>query len=147
MMMLSFFRSTLLLALLVIASTLSVVSAGAEVAGTPMVYKTVEGRELKLYVVKPHGWRASDERPALVFYHGGGWVGGAPSAFNEQAEYLASRGMVCILPEYRLLETMDPPAICIEDAKSAGRRETGRVYARCECRVWMHGCPSRQRPG
>lgn len=116
-----------LLVLLVAISTLPVLSPGAEVAGTPMVYKSVDGRELKLYVVKPKGWRASDDHPALVFYHGGGWVGGGPSAFNEQAEYLASRGMVCILPEYRLLETMDPPAICIEDAKSAFRWVRGHA--------------------
>lgn len=74
------------------------------VVGEMRTYKQVSNRELKLFVVKPDGWKKTEQRPALVFFHGGGWVGGTPSQFNDQAAYLAKRGMVCILVEYRLLE-------------------------------------------
>jgi acetyl esterase/lipase len=87
------------------------------------VYKTVGDRELKLYVTNPADWKADDQRPAIVFYHGGGWVGGAPGQFTEHAKYLASRGMVAIQVEYRLLDRKanEPPTACIHDAKSAMR--------------------------
>jgi acetyl esterase/lipase len=98
--------------------------------GEPVVYKKVEGRELKLYLVKPADWKATDRRPAIVFFHGGGWTGGSPSAFDTQAQYLATRGMVCALVEYRLLDSnkTEPPLVCIRDAKSAMRWVRG--YAR-----------------
>ncbi|HEX4148276.1 MAG TPA: alpha/beta hydrolase, partial [Pirellulales bacterium] len=94
-----------------------------ESVGEPQVYKHVAGRDLKLFIIKPTGWTATDRRPAMVFFHGGGWVGGRPIQFNEQAEYLATRGMVCIQVEYRLLDRQktDPPEVCVHDAKSAMR--------------------------
>jgi len=91
--------------------------------GEPCVYKKVGDRELRLFVVKPEGWQATDRRPAMVFFHGGGWVGGPPAQFNDQAAYLASRGMVCAQVEYRLLDKngKEPPLACVQDAKSAMR--------------------------
>ncbi len=95
----------------------------AEMSGEPRVYKQVDGRELRLYVFKPKEWSASDQRPAIVFFHGGGWTGGAPNAFSRQSEYLASRGLVAVSAQYRLLEKDAPvaPFICMQDAKSALR--------------------------
>ena len=93
-------------------------------AGKPYVYKKVGDRELKLYAVVPTESKVSDKRPAIVFYHGGGFVAGSPSQFNEQAKYLASRGMVVVLVEYRFIskkKAMELPVICLQDAKSAMR--------------------------
>lgn len=95
-----------------------------EAAGAkPHVYKQVDGRDLTLYVTVPEGHQPTDTRPAMVFYHGGGWVGGAPGQFTEHAKYLAGRGMVCVQVEYRLLNRKgtEPPDVCIMDAKSALR--------------------------
>ena len=91
--------------------------------GQAHVYKKVGERELKLYVTKPDDWKSGDTRPAIVFYHGGGWVGGTPGQFTEHSKYLASRGMVAIQVEYRLLDrkSNDPPTTCVHDAKSAMR--------------------------
>ena len=91
--------------------------------GEAFVYKRVEGRELKLYVLRPAGWQASDHRPAIVFYHGGAWVGGGPNQFNEHSTYFASRGLVCVQVEYRLLkgDPKTPPVVCVHDARSAMR--------------------------
>ena len=115
-------RLTPLLTLaLVISSTL--VASAAKPVGEPHVFKTVDGRELKIYVTKPADWKATDTRPAIVFYHGGGWVGGSPGQFTEHSKYLASRGMVCFQVQYRLLDrkAKDPPTVCCHDAKSAMR--------------------------
>lgn len=91
--------------------------------GEPLIYKTVGDRELKLFLVKPEGWKSTDQRPGMVFFHGGGWVGGTPAQLSPQAEYLASRGMVCALVEYRLLKNKPGalPTDCVQDAKSAMR--------------------------
>jgi acetyl esterase len=119
--------STSLGALLVLAvlglASLGQVMAAEPPAGEPSVYKRVAGRELKLFIVKPDDWKAADQRPAIVFFHGGGWVGGAPTQFNQPSRYLAARGMVCVQVEYRLLEskTTEPPLVCVQDAKSAMR--------------------------
>lgn len=88
-----------------------------------LVYKKVDGRELKLFIEKPEGWKASDKRPALVFFFGGGWVGGTPEQFRPQSEYLAKRGMVGVRVEYRVIAKGDngPPVVCCADAKSAMR--------------------------
>ncbi len=93
----------------------------AKPVGKPSVYKTVDGRELKLYVTKPEDWKKSDSRPAIVFFHGGGWVGGAPGQFTEHSKHLAEHGMVCVQVEYRLLDRKsdDPPVTCTEDALDA----------------------------
>lgn len=101
----------------------------AKPVGEPIVYKKVDDRELTLYVTKPEEWDRTDTRPAIVFYHGGGWVGGSPGQFTEHGKYLASRGMVAVQVEYRLLDRKgdDPPTVCIRDAKSAMRWVRGHA--------------------
>ncbi len=90
--------------------------------GEPHVYKTVGNRELKVYLSKPEGWKATDYRPGLVLFHGGGWIGGSPALLQPQAEYFASRGLVCALVQYRVVKNPEePPTNCIYDAKSAMR--------------------------
>jgi acetyl esterase len=95
----------------------------AEPPGEKHIYKEVDDRELAIYVVKPQLWTAQDCRPAVIFFHGGGWTGGAPGQFSEHSQYLASRGMVCFQVQYRLLNKSDqqPPITCTQDAKSAMR--------------------------
>lgn len=110
------------MAIVVVFLTTASASAAPPV-GEEHTYKTVGDRELQLYVTKPDDWAASDRRPAIVFFHGGGWVGGEPGQFTEHSKYLATRGMVCVQVEYRLLERRgnSPPLTCIQDARSAMR--------------------------
>lgn len=88
-----------------------------------VVYKKVGGNDLKLFIDKPADWKATDHRPAIVFFFGGGWVGGKVSQFENQSKYLATRGMVGLQVQYRVLPKGDkgPPAVCCADAKSALR--------------------------
>jgi acetyl esterase len=115
---------SLRLVLLALAVFTSLTAAETKVpVGEAQVYKRVAGRELTLYVLRPANWKASDQRPAIVFFHGGGWTGGAPSQFNEHSTYFASRGLVCVQVEYRLLkgDAKAPPTVCIQDARTAMR--------------------------
>jgi len=41
------------------------------------VYKKTPQCELSIHVSFPPGWKASDSRPAIVFFFGGGWTGGS----------------------------------------------------------------------
>ena len=63
--------------------------------------KTPQG-DMSLHVFKPEGWKASDQRSAMVAFHGGGWNSGDPRAFYWQAQYWISKGMVVICPQYRI---------------------------------------------
>jgi acetyl esterase/lipase len=85
-------------------------------------YKQTEQGELKLLVDVPQDWKASDQRPAIVFFFGGGWNGGSTTQFEDQAKYLASRGMVAVRADYRVKSRQGvTPEKCVEDAKSAMR--------------------------
>ena len=108
----------LALCFLFLASALS-----AADAPITRIYKKVADRELKLTIVNPPDWKASDQRPAIVFFHGGGWVGGSPKQFLKHCEYLATRDMVAIEADYRHIAKGDqgPPTDCVHDAKSAMR--------------------------
>ncbi|MBI2826371.1 MAG: alpha/beta hydrolase [Planctomycetia bacterium] len=85
-------------------------------------YKTVGDTRLKLYVFEPDGWKASDKRPAIVCFFGGGWTSGSPRQFLPQCKYLATRGMVAIAADYRVASRNQVKAVdCVKDAKSAIR--------------------------
>jgi acetyl esterase len=93
------------------------------------VYREVNGVKLNAYIFTPPNHRASDHRPAVLFFFGGGWKGGSPGQFLPQSLYLAQRGMVAIPCDYRVLSRHGViPQDCLRDAKA------------CQCR------PSRHRP-
>ena len=86
------------------------------------VYKTVNGTELKLYIFAPEGHSPGQKRPAIVFFFGGGWVNGTPTQFAPHSKYLASRGMVAIVADYRVKNRNDSTVEqSTADAKSAIR--------------------------
>lgn len=86
-----------------------------------VVFKTTEQGDLKLHIFKPDG-ESLEPRPAIVFFFGGGWVGGTPSQFFPHADLLAKHGMVAISAEYRIKNQHGTdPAKSVEDGKSAMR--------------------------
>ena len=87
------------------------------------LYKTVDGHELYLHCFFPAGHDPkTDRKPAMVFFFGGGWVGGSPRQFYPQCEYLADRGMVAMAAEYRVKSRHNTtPFECVMDGKSALR--------------------------
>ena len=86
------------------------------------VYREVNGNKLNAYVFTPPQHQASDRRPAVLFFFGGGWKGGTPGQLLPQSLYLAQRGMVAIPCDYRVLSRHGvTPQDCLRDAKAAIR--------------------------
>ncbi len=105
----------------VIALGLSSVATARE-PDQMVVFKKTEQAELKLHLFKPPAHKASEKRPAIVFFFGGGWTSGTPSQFFPHCEYLASRGMVAASAEYRVKSAHGTtPRECVMDGKSAVR--------------------------
>ena len=117
-------------ALVVIGGMCSVAVAGARdkapeaglQAPRRITYKSLGDVKLALHVFDPE--RGDDDRPApaIVFFFGGGWVGGTPSQFYQQCRHFASRGLVAISAEYRVKKQHGTtPSECVKDGKSAIR--------------------------
>ena len=86
------------------------------------VYKKAGDVELKAHIYNPPGHKATDKRPAIVFFFGGGWLHGSARQFVPQCQYFASRGMVAITADYRVYERHHAMiADCTADAESAIR--------------------------
>lgn len=90
------------------------------------VYKETPQGALEMQVHLPYdlhpGKPGGDCRAAIVFFFGGGWQGGTTRQFERQAAYLASKGMIAALADYRVKSRHGvAPDACIEDAKSAVR--------------------------
>lgn len=114
--------STLISAPIVLFLAAAIIAAPAEPQIKTMTYKTVGQKELKIHVHYPPGWKASDARPAIIFFFGGGWTSGKIEQFQPQAEYFASRGLVAARADYRV-KSRDgvTPDQCVQDARSAVR--------------------------
>lgn len=79
-------------------------------------------------------------RPAVVFYFGGGWNGRNIEQFHDQCVHLARKGMVAVIADYRV-KTINGtnPLMALHDARSAMRFvrhnavrlgiDTGRIAA------------------
>src|SRR5262245_37466762 len=84
-------------------------------------YKKVGDVTLSLNIFEPPGASAPN-RPAIVFFFGGGWTNGSPAQFEQHCRHLASRGMVAITADYRVASRHQvKPTACLADAKSAIR--------------------------
>jgi acetyl esterase/lipase len=85
------------------------------------VYKTVGDTKLSLYIFEPTTG-PKENRPAIVFFFGGGWTSGSPTQFEPHCRYLATRGIVAITADYRVASRQQvKAAACVADAKSAVR--------------------------
>jgi len=84
------------------------------------IYKQVRDTQLRLYVFEPD--LPGTNRPAIVFFFGGGWHSGTPAQFESHCRHFAARGMVAITADYRVDSRQNvKPADCVADAKSCIR--------------------------
>lgn len=99
--------------------------------GREFVYKETGGqpRVLEVYFPPNHDPTAASV-PGIIFFHGGAWSSGDLSLFRPVAYYFASRGLVAVTANYRMLDLDEARAlpksesrkrVCITDAKSAIR--------------------------
>ncbi|UCS95727.1 alpha/beta hydrolase [Echinicola marina] len=86
------------------------------------LYKTADSSNLYLEVYNPPDLNASQTAPAMLFFFGGGWVGGNKNQFQHHAQYFSQRGLVCFLVDYRVKNIHGTsPFESLMDAKSAIR--------------------------
>lgn len=94
-----------------------------------IVYKSVDGRELKLCLFKPENAKPGEKLPFMVFTHGGGWKGGdrfdkilTPVSYGALRQ-LGQSGIACASVEYRLLSKDGKERVvdCATDCKDAVR--------------------------
>ncbi|RYG53395.1 alpha/beta hydrolase, partial [bacterium] len=100
-----------LLAVGIVASSsllgLSLVSRAAQVEpnadGTQqnVVYSKIDDQELAVDV---YGAAPGQKKPAIIFLHGGGWVGGSRKDMSLPATYFAQKGYVTFPVSYRLVK-------------------------------------------
>ncbi len=88
-----------------------------------MAYKTVGDIKLTAHVFRPAWTGKADLRPAIVLFHGGGWVAGSPEWVYDAAKRYASLGSIAVAAEYRLSDngTRITPIEAIEDARDVMR--------------------------
>jgi acetyl esterase len=85
-------------------------------------YRKVGDTELKVWIFDSRQKLTEQRLPAIVFFFGGGWTGGSPAQFEPQSRYLAQRGMVAIVADYRVKSRQNAkPADCVTDAKACVR--------------------------
>jgi dipeptidyl aminopeptidase/acylaminoacyl peptidase len=63
--------------------------------------KARDGLDLPVWVTMPAGADPKKPHPAVVLVHGGPWLRGVTWGWDEDAQFLASRGYVVIEPEFR----------------------------------------------
>ena len=86
------------------------------------VFKKVGDVELRLHVVKPKDWKASDRRACLVTFFGGGWTSGTPARSITYAKWAAKNGLVGVAPDYRTRNRFNTqPEDCVADGRAAVR--------------------------
>lgn len=81
-----------------------------------IVYRHVDGRTLGAYVYSPGIGRLTAPPPAVLMFHGGGWVVGEPAWVDDAARKFAALGLAAISIEYRLANGDATPADSLDDA-------------------------------
>lgn len=66
------------------------------------IYKETPEANLAIRLFLPSDWAPHHQRPAILFFFGGGWIGGGIDHFKWQADVLAREGMVAALVDYRV---------------------------------------------
>lgn len=92
------------------------------------VYREVDGQALRAFVFPPAHARA--QTSAILLFHGGGWVAGAPDWTFPAARRFADAGLAAIAVEYRLSGETVTPIDALDDVCAAfawARKESSRL--------------------
>jgi acetyl esterase/lipase len=105
-----------LLAILTLAIQFSVF------AQKEVVYKTIDTVSLSMEIYYPENLNPDEKYPSMIYFFGGGWNGGSTAQFEPHAKYFSTRGIICILADYRVKTRQGTsPFESLKDAKSAIR--------------------------
>lgn len=90
-------------------------------AAEKILYKKTPQEDMYLYLLKPAG-RTKKALPAIIYFTGGGWVGGTVDGQIPDAAWFRDQGIIGIAADYRVKSRHGTtPIECIRDAKSAVR--------------------------
>lgn len=100
-------------------------------------YQYVDGEVVRLDVVRPRG---EGPFPVVVGIHGGAWMLGRKENIRHSGTYLARRGIMSVLINYRLALEHPWPA-CAEDVTAALRwvKTNAAIYGGDPTRVGIYG--------
>ncbi|NOX99674.1 MAG: hypothetical protein GXP30_08105, partial [Verrucomicrobia bacterium] len=87
------------------------------------VYKKIDqGDDLHAHVYYPGGERKGVDRPVVMFFYSSSWDQGEVTQFGPQSLYMAERGAITMLIEYRVKSTHGTgPREAMADARTAIR--------------------------
>lgn len=92
-----------------------------------VLYKKTPQADLYLYILRPSG-KHKKSLPAIVYFTGGGWVGGDVYGQIPNPAWFRDHGIIGIEADYRVKSRHGTtPLECIEDAKSAIRYVRGHA--------------------
>lgn len=92
-----------------------------------VLYKKTSQADLYLYILRPSG-KHKKSLPAIVYFTGGGWVGGDVYGQIPNPAWFRDHGIIGIEADYRVKSRHGTtPLECIEDAKSAIRYVRGHA--------------------
>lgn len=87
-----------------------------------VVYKEVNDTKLTLKCYQVDSKLFKGDRPAIIFFFGGGWKSRNIDQFEKQAEYFAQKGVITFVADYRVEQVNNTtPYESVKDAKSAVR--------------------------
>src|SRR4051812_31064894 len=86
---------------------------------TAQTYRQIGGRSLQAFVFTPERRELTVASPAILLFHGGGWVAGSPDWVFPAARRFAALGLVAIPIEYRLATDSTTPLDTLGDACAA----------------------------
>ncbi|MBK7440082.1 MAG: alpha/beta hydrolase [Bacteroidetes bacterium] len=89
---------------------------------TPVYKKINDTVEMHLNIYYPEKHKKQDPTAVIIYFFGGAFLHGSPSQYEPHCQYFASRGIVAITADYRVISRNKGNALsCIYDAKSAVR--------------------------
>ncbi|MGM1056545.1 MAG: pectinesterase family protein [Bacteroidota bacterium] len=102
--------------------------SGIIISRENVVYRKIKGVELKADIYYPKA-DTSENFPAVLLIHGGGWATGSKENLRVMAQHLAEKGYVAMTAAYRLSPVAQYPAAVL-DLKAAVRwmRENAKEY-------------------
>lgn len=115
---------------------------GADVtAPVTQFFAKRSGISLRAIVYRPQGWRPRERRAAVVIFNGLGWKKGQPDWSEPLAKHYASKGLVAICAQYRLVQGNVTPLDQIADASDAIRwvRANAAALSIDPSRIAAHG--------
>ena len=81
-------------------------------------YGSEPRQHLDIYGPRPAQDRTGGARPVVIFWYGGSWVTGNKSQYRFVGATLAERGIVAVLPDYRLYPQVTFPAFDEDGARA-----------------------------